>query len=362
MFRTGTIVRPVAYPAIDGLRIYAALAVFIEHVAGGAAVDYFKIPGAALTYQSDSLWMKALAYLLDGNHGVDVFFIISGFLMARIVLSTRTPFSYGSFLLHRFTRIYPAFLIALILVAAGDVFLFGWPWKPMDFAKNLIFLNAIPSLGVTPYNNVTWSLGFEFAFYLVVPVLTLGAAVIDKRVAAIIMLAAAFWWMPDTYVRMLGMFAGAVIGSMDDALLRRIARMLPLSLVIVAYLACGILKVFWFKTYLGYYYTFLAVASIAFVKVVWDDRSIIARALSARPVRFLGTLSYSIYLYHPIIFSIVLYKMTPWPASPAGFVWYAVATTLTTLVVAYLSYMLVERPYFTKKPPAKASAEITVPA
>ncbi len=350
MGQKGKILRKVAYPAIDGIRFYAALAVFIEHVFGSAAVNYFAIPADQLSYQSSSYAMRALFFVLDGNHGVDVFFIISGFLMARIVLAGNRTFSYAGFIGNRVKRIYPAFLAALIVATAGDCLLFGWSFKPVEFAKNLVFLNAIPGFPVIPYNNVSWSLGFEFAFYLAIPALVVIARFMDKRLAALLLLIAVAWFLPDPYVRMKALFVGTLIGSIDDRDLSRAARAIPLWLPVMLYVGCALGKALIFKTYLGYYYPFLGAAALLFVKVVWDEANVLNRFFSTGPIRELGTLSYSIYLYHSIIASVVLYFFTPHPASLIGLLWYVVATAAITLAFAYASYMLIERPYFSPRP------------
>jgi peptidoglycan/LPS O-acetylase OafA/YrhL len=351
MHQNHNVLRRVAYPAIDGIRFYAALAVFIEHVIGMAAVDYFGIPGNRLSYQSPSHALRALFFLMDGNHGVDVFFLISGFLMARVVLSDERHFSYLKFIGSRVKRIYPAFFVSLIVATAGDCLLFGWTFNAFEFAKNLVFLNAVRDLPIVAYNNVTWSLGFEFAFYLAIPVLILIARLMDKRIAALLLLAVAAWFLPDPYTRMKGLFVGALIGAANDKELKRIADSIPLWIPVVLYMACAIGKALWITpyTYDRYYYAFLPISSLLFIKIVWDEKNTLNRFLSGKLLRGLGTLSYSIYLYHSIIASVVLYFFTPHPASLVGFAWYVAATCALTIAAAYASYMLIEKRYFSRQ-------------
>jgi peptidoglycan/LPS O-acetylase OafA/YrhL len=346
MAKLQSVVRPLSYPVIDGIRFYAALMVFIEHTVGAAAIEYYRIPVADITYHSPRPWLSVLMYVMDGNHGVDVFFIISGFLMSRIVLGRKEPFHYGAFLKNRFLRIYPAFFISLIVCAAADVLLFQWPWKPWDFIKDLFFLNAISALNVTPYNHVSWSLGYEFAFYAVIPALLLMSRWLDRRLASILMLVCAYVLLPDEYIRIVGLFIGAVIGAFDDIALRRFARVVPLWLVLTAYFACGVLKAVWFPNFLDYLYCFWVIAGLAFIKVVWDDENPLSRFLSTKPLRMLGTFSYSIYLYHSIVGAFVLHKTTPMQPSTGGLIWYFTLTSILTLAIAYASYVLVERRYF----------------
>jgi len=339
-----SLIRPVRFPAIDGIRFYAALAVFFEHVLGGAAIEYFRVPADQYNYHSGSWWVRFTYYLADGNHGVDVFFIISGFLMARIVLSDGRGFSYATFIWNRIKRIYPAFLISLCIAAAADCMLFGWPWKPLDFAKDLVFLNAIPGYAVIPYNHVSWSLGFEFAFYLVIPALLIGRR-IERRVAACVLLLAACYFVPSDFVRMKALFVGGLIGAFNDDQLKAIARRTPFALILAMYLGCGMLKAVYFSSFNGWYYTFLPIAALLFVKIVWGDTSL-TRFFTRPVMRKLGTLSYSIYLYHSVAASIVLVYLTPRPASLGWALWYIAMTGTLTIGAAWLSYRFVEQWYF----------------
>jgi peptidoglycan/LPS O-acetylase OafA/YrhL len=354
-----TIIRKVSYPAMDGIRFYAAFVVVLQHFIGGAALEYLRIPEAQFTAQSPSSWVRFFAWLADGNHGVDVFFLISGFLMARIVLHSR-DFSYAGFIWSRVKRIYPAFLVSLVIATIACTQVFGWPWSPVDFAKDLFFLNAIPGYVQYPYNHVTWSLGYEFAFYLVIPVLLLMSRFLDRRVAAGMLVLASAYFLPDTgYIRALGLFLGALIGSFDDATLARFARRVPLTLAFAAFVGCGIARNVLALQYLQSYYFMLASAAVLLVKIVWDPECELGRFFSLPVLRWLGTLSYSIYLYHSIAASLVLVKLTPAPASVAGAIWYASASAALTLFLAWASYMLLERHYFASR---KASKSVLHPA
>lgn len=340
-----SILRSVAFPAIDGIRFYAAFAVFLQHFLGALALEYFRIPENTFTYKSPSILLRILFYFTDGTHGVDVFFLISGFLMARIVLA-QPAFSYGRFIRNRFKRIYPAFLVSLVLATLTDCLLFKWPWNPVEFAKNLIFLNAVPGLVTWPYNHVTWSLGFEFAFYLMIPALLIVPPLIGKTLAAGLAFLMAFIFVPLDFVRILGLFAGAFIGSMDDAHLKNFAARVPLLLALLAYLACGVAKAVFALPFMDWYYPFLVASAVLFVKVVWDSGNIRHRLFALPVARWLGTVSYSIYLLHSMVISLVLMYLVPRSASAAGALWFFVLSSAFVLIAAFLSYIFVEARYF----------------
>ncbi|HKM27368.1 MAG TPA: acyltransferase, partial [Thiopseudomonas sp.] len=149
---------PVTYRQdIHGLRAWAVIAVLLFH---------FKIPGASA-----------------GFIGVDIFFVISGFLMTAIVVKglENNNFSLWQFYLARIRRIVPA-LMALLVV----LLVLGWFWLPTpDYqslgaqsAYSLGFLSNIHFWRSAGYFDTaaqekwllhTWSLGIEFQFYVLFP-------------------------------------------------------------------------------------------------------------------------------------------------------------------------------------------------
>ena len=149
---------PITYRQdIHGLRAWAVIAVLLFH---------FKIPGASA-----------------GFIGVDIFFVISGFLMTAIVVKglESNSFSIWQFYLARIRRIVPA-LMALLVV----LLVLGWFWLPTpDYqslgaqsAYSLGFLSNIHFWRSAGYFDTaaqekwllhTWSLGIEFQFYVLFP-------------------------------------------------------------------------------------------------------------------------------------------------------------------------------------------------
>jgi len=170
-------------PDIDGLRAVAVLAVVAYHA-----------------------WPRALG---GGFVGVDVFFVISGFLITRILLAP--DFSFASFYARRVRRIFPALLIVLAATAA-----IGAAFLPPDNLRNLLVhtiggglfvANIVSYHDVGYFNGVAelkplvhlWSLGVEEQFYLLWPVLV-WLAVRKKVLApaitivAVASLALFLWW------------------------------------------------------------------------------------------------------------------------------------------------------------------------
>jgi peptidoglycan/LPS O-acetylase OafA/YrhL len=361
MFWSGSsrLVRDLRYPAIDGLRFYAALLVFQVHALNAAWVEL--LGGVNLEpVSTDPLSHHILFFFADGAHGVDIFFVISGFLVGRMVFGREGRFHYGRFVWERFARIYPAFLASLVVTTAYFCFLLGqsWSFSVTRFVGNLLFLNAVPSLGIAAYNGVTWSLFYEFAYYLVLPVFLLLSRLVGRKWTAVILLGCALALLQTAAVRAVPLFAGTILAALDDDELAAFARRVPLIVPLVCYFglmsAKGVqgLSHFEYTTYIG----FLApIVSLLLVKLVFDD-SWLSRIASTPIARVLGTISYSFYLWQLPCLYLVRYQVIPslgLQGTPAA-VFLVFGSFALTVLVSIVSYLAFERRYFGNHKPSTA--------
>jgi peptidoglycan/LPS O-acetylase OafA/YrhL len=146
------------YPALDGLRGLAALAVFLLHYGGGA--------------QSSSRIVRAIAAVLSfGWTGVDLFFVLSGFLITGILLDTRLdPNYYQNFYARRTLRILPPYLVVWGgLLAVTPWTHAEWHWSSLAyFAYIGNPLQYIFTTWKWPFAlDHTWSLSVEEQFYAI---------------------------------------------------------------------------------------------------------------------------------------------------------------------------------------------------
>jgi peptidoglycan/LPS O-acetylase OafA/YrhL len=124
-------------------------------------------------------------WLPGGYLGVDIFFVISGFVITELISRQGVDFKFSSFWISRFFRIFPAYAFMLTFVALGAAIIFltdnfsqfGESWaRSVFFFSNQYFANYgdyfSPALAEQPLLH-TWSLSVEMQFYLIYPVLLL---------------------------------------------------------------------------------------------------------------------------------------------------------------------------------------------
>ncbi|WP_428329908.1 acyltransferase family protein [Mucilaginibacter sp.] len=147
------IVQGTYYPSLNGLRGIAILMVIGYHF----GVNYF---------------LRSTPLLVNGDIGVNVFFVISGFLITTLLLKEQVK--YGSidlnqFYLKRVLRIVPvAYLFLLVLIVLNQVYKFHV--VESSFVSSLLFYKNLP-YQQEPFMGHFWTLAAEMQFYLIFPLL-----------------------------------------------------------------------------------------------------------------------------------------------------------------------------------------------
>jgi peptidoglycan/LPS O-acetylase OafA/YrhL len=166
-------------PEIDGLRFIAIFAVVVFHLAAGLAI---KSPAAYALSQNG--FVGTIAW--HGFRGVELFFVISGFILAlpfaSHFLEGRPRVSLGQYFLRRVTRLEPPYLLAMMLLFLLQTVVRGrsaaqlWP----HLCASLVYLHNLVYGTESPINNISWSLEIEIQFYLLVPLLSMLFAIRNK--------------------------------------------------------------------------------------------------------------------------------------------------------------------------------------
>lgn len=265
-----------------------------------------------------------ISFLSGGFAGVDIFFVISGFLMSKIILTglEKRAFSYSAFLRRRIDRIVPA-LIFLILFVSLSGFLFYFPWDlktsninalgSLFFYSNMLYLHTASYFDASSNLNIylhTWSLSVEFQFYLLYPLLLIGLHAVNKQkrwliitiglltifffVGSVILTKAqpvySFYILPS---RSWELLAGAMVFLLSDFRPGRMARQI---IAWAAYLILGASLILLDSTlqWPGYYTVIPVLCTSVIIIADYNDGAIFKNQV----IQFLGKISYSLYLWH----------------------------------------------------------------
>jgi peptidoglycan/LPS O-acetylase OafA/YrhL/lysophospholipase L1-like esterase len=297
----------------------------------------------ALAVAAVLLYHGQLGWFSGGFLGVDVFFVLSGYLITSVLLDAWRKnggrLGLGRFYLHRARRLLPA-LLAMITVTCAYVVLFlpdeasklrGAVVASFGYVTNWYLIlhqqSYFSSLGRQPMLQHLWSLAIEEQFYLVWPLL-LGLALKFWRpsrvkLAVTILAAAAFsallmavlfraggdpsrvYYGTDTHS------SGLLIGAAMAVLLppwqlrAKLARGAPMALDLIGIL--GLLVLVWCfanvsefdsALYRGGYLAFACVAAVVVLVAAHPAATVTSRLLATKPMVWIGKRSYGIYLWH----------------------------------------------------------------
>jgi len=311
---------------MEGLRGFAVALVFLVH--------YVSLAGTNGPIAS--------AMHTIGNSGVDLFFVLSGYLIYGSLI--RRPQRFGRFMARRVERIYPAFLAVFAVYLALSLAMPAHSKIPDEGATAYLLANLLLLPGIFPIEpiiTVAWSLSYEMFFYLLAPVVVSVTRLRERsrstRVLFLSLLGMAYagycFWAGG-HPRLLMFVAGILVFEAIEV--RRVAPAIGITLAVLA-LSLGNMLVPSSTT--------LHVLGLmaGFGLLCWScfQGGPLAAAFSVTPLRWLGNMSYSYYLLHGLALHAVFVLIGPleglrfWLAMPIVFGW--------TLLPSAVLYLLVER-------------------
>lgn len=336
-------------PALDGLRAISVIAVILYH--------------------ANVSWMPG------GFLGVEVFFVVSGFLITSLMIEERAAqgrVDLRMFWIRRARRLLPALFVMLLAVAIA-VATFATDSAP-DFRRDVI-----PSLLYvsnwwqiwfveTPYFAVSdlpvlrhlWSLAVEEQWYLVWPVVFVLLAKLPRRASATItallgavsMVATGLLWLPDsesrtnhlylsTPTRASGLLLGAALAlwwRRSDSVRRWLTVMLDVSGVVLLgslAVATSTIHVDDRSLYRGWLAATSMISVILIVVAVRPSASLLKKVLGSAPLAAIGRRSYGLYLWHWPVFVI---------GDARGSMANLLVCALITVAVNEVCFRLIEQP------------------
>jgi peptidoglycan/LPS O-acetylase OafA/YrhL len=332
------------FAAVDGLRGYLALMVFLHHAViwhGYTASGQWGRPASGL-------------YLLFGRGSVLVFFMITAHLFIGKLLAARQgpPLDWLRLYVSRFTRLVPMYAVAMVLLVLGVAVLSGWQLRqaPLPLAKAAIHWLTFNLRGYDDLNGVvdthlvlagvTWTLACEWMFYGALPLLALALGVRGSPGWGLVgLLVLAAGWEANHQPAYGLAFA---CGGLTAALVRhaRARRVLahPVAAVVGAQ---ALLLAVQLPPPPGHLGSVLLLA-LFFAPVAAGQGYL--GLFTHRWSRQLGELTYSLYLLHGFALWLVLWPRMGHPDTVAGH-WGTVWLLTPALVaVSVLGYRLVELP------------------
>lgn len=341
-------------PEIDGLRAIAVVAVILYH----ADLDFF---GTNL--------------LSGGFLGVDIFFVISGYLITTILV---TGFRTGELTLLQFyerraRRILPLLLLVIttsiplswLLLLPSEFQAYSWQILSSIFSVSNFYFWGEDSYWATesilkPFLH-TWSLGIEEQFYLLLPCLVLVLHKHSQLRLAVVFFAlcsliasqymsdkdpqSSFYLLP---FRAWELFLGASIATLRRGQISNLTLPFSSTLGLATILLC-----FYFfseNTLHPSFYTLLPTLAVGLVILRADDRDSITKLLQSKILTSVGLISYGLYLWHFPVFSYLSYAgMFHDPSVKVGAIGLIFILSMTTyffLEKPFRSYSLINSPFF----------------
>jgi len=332
-------------PQLDAVRGIAILLVIIHNTGS--------FPSLHLGPISAHGWM-----------GVDLFFVLSGFLITGILLDAKQSDGYfKNFYARRCLRIWPLYYSLLVfmwvflpLLRPSDTHIIierSSPWWAYPiFLQNFFVANPEGAVGAL---GVTWSLAIEEQFYLIWPwvVRYFSSAQIKRIAIGVILLSPPLRLFlvhhgvdiySNFFCRLDGLMAGALL-----AVLVRSESLVPAKYVKLAWAAIlvgaslAVLADNWQARWIAFSMTSLASLSLVYLSL-FSPSSWLQRVFRNRFLIYTGTISYGLYLFHKIPFDVA--KILNLARHP---VFAFSATVVSSYLLAAISWRILEKPFLRLK-------------
>ena len=329
---------------IDGLRALAVVPVILFH----AGFELFS----------------------GGFVGVDVFFVISGYLITTILIEDieNNRFSLVNFYERRARRILPA-LFFVMLVCIPFAWMWMLPYQMIDFSQSLVAVSLFASNILFWSENSyfatdseekpllhTWSLAVEEQYYVLFPIFLLLAWRFGKNrvfwlivvMSAISLLVSEWGWRNEATAkfylaptRAWELFAGSIAAFVVQK--RGVKSNNALSLTGLAAIIFAILAYDKTTPFPGVY-ALIPVLGVVLLILYADKETLVARLLSTKALVGIGLISYSAYLWHQPLFAFARIRLLEQPSSGL-----MLALCVLSFLLAVASWKFVEQPFRNRK-------------
>ncbi|WP_426475532.1 acyltransferase family protein [Chryseobacterium balustinum] len=335
-----------------------------------------------MQFRKDIQGIRALAFFLvfifhlntswlpGGFIGVDIFFVISGFLMTSIIVDqkNRNTFSYYDFYLKRLKRIFPAYVIFIFITLFFGAFIYLnrdiWTLQKSGgssilFVSNLLFARGDSYFGAQLSENPflhTWSLAVEMQFYFILPLILMFSPkkYLSKIILLIIIVSTIYSSTiiflennkSSAYFSLAFRIPEFLIGGFYALAFKEKLNFNKIynNLFAISSFTILILSAFLINENSFFPGATALIPTIAAANLLVIDDNIISNFFSKKIAVFFCELSYSLYLWHWPIIALIRYFNDDYLLSSYEIIFIC----FSTFILSWLSYYFIEN-YFKKK-------------
>jgi exopolysaccharide production protein ExoZ len=333
---------------MEGIRGFAVFLVFLVHYV--TLIDPWLLRGS-VTFRTAE-YIRSIGYI-----GVDLFFVISGYLIYATLIKKYIPFK--TYMLRRIQRIYPTFTVVLVVYIALS-FVFPAESKiPVDWKEGAILIAQnyllMPGLfDVTAIITVAWSLSYEFFYYLLIPALiTLLSMRIwnsRQRILFFVSISLLLFVCFSIYggpIALLMFVPGILLHETLEG--KHIRSIPPVGLLSLFLAIVSIAAITQWDRHGWLRYAFLYVLFFIFCLECFLLSGLTNKLFSNPPLRWLGNMSYSYYLIHGLALKAIFALLsTVYPPTQEGgliFWLFLPPVFCLTLIPSAVLFVFVEKPY-----------------
>lgn len=334
-----------------------------------------------MNFRNDIQGLRALAFLFvyifhlnpnwlpGGFIGVDMFFVISGYLISSILINQieKNEFSFQKFYENRLKRITPAYYFLLFVVSIGIYFIYlpndllhlRTNFKTaMFFLSNLTFSSGDSYFGTKLNENPllhTWSLAIEMQFYFILPMLIywVKKTLLPLVTGLVIVIISAYTqyklnsegFNPELYFSLLTRVPEFLLGTfLATAFKNGVLQKLNGNLISISGLTLIVFSLVFIDKHTPFPGLVALIPCLGVGLLLIAKENWISKLLSTKAFVFIGNLSYSLYLWHWPIMAFLRYRnginiayIFSWPE--------IAIITLLTFLFAWTSYLFIENKY-----------------
>jgi len=345
----------VRISSVEGLRALAVILVFVVHYT--TLIE----PWINKTSFGIDLYLLLKKY---GNYGVELFFIISGYLIYSIVI--KSNFNAKNFILKRLQRIYPTFIFVLsiyiiicFLIPSESKLPAGIMNVSIYIIQNIFMLPGM--FNIQPLITVSWTLSYEMFFYLLLPIIISTSRFRNleskSRIYFIILPLILYWGFCYFYGLSISRISVFTLGCLAYEAKNFTSKFNITSVIGASFILLGILI-----TYLNIIkaldytigYLINIITLFCFYICVTQNNNLLSKFFSFKYIRWFGNFSYSYFLFHglclKVLFHFLAYYYPPDSMSVLLYYFMAPLCFFITVILSLIVYLVIEYPFSIKDP------------